>query len=236
MRFTSTVICCFFAGLAQAQNANPEQMGAAGQSNLNALGTGAPAPLYLGRTDGVEGTPFVDNRWLPALFTTDNNMSLPSLPLKYDVLNHRLLMRKQNSRDSLVLDDRHVVQFVLQEPATALSPARQRVFRRFITGTVGQPTEYAEVLHEGRYLLYKRHVRVVHKAPPHTGYGVESQPARVEDKSVYLLQLPDQRTAPVKLTLKSIQEAAPELAAALKAAAPKTEADWAAALHRADPK
>lgn len=225
------------AQLAQAQQASPEQSGAAGQSNLDALATGAPAPLYLGRNDGVVGNPYVDARWLPGQLTTKNNTPLAVVPLKYDVFNHRILMRKHGTTDSLQLDDRYVTRFTLQVPAAGGMPARQRTFRRFTEAPLpNQSSDFVEVLHTGRYELLKHYVVRVRKAPAHTGYGVESKGAELEDKSEYFLRRPNAQLVPVKLTSKSILAAAPDLASALKSASPKTELEWTNALQLADPR
>ena len=223
---------------AQAQQANIEQVGAAGQSNLNALGTGAPAPIYMGRTDGVEGSPYADKRWLQADLTMSNKVPLAPVPLKYDVLNQRLIMRKQGSTtDSIQLDDKLLLSFVLQEPATATSPARSRVFRRFTDAPALQHrNHFVEVLHDGKYTLLKQHIKAVRKSPVHTGYGVDAQTAQVEDKSLYFVRRPNAELVPVKLTMKSITAAAPSLAPALKATKPTTEAEWITQLTAADPK
>ncbi|GAB3290618.1 hypothetical protein [Hymenobacter tenuis] len=192
----------------------------------------------MGRTDGVEGSPYADKRWLQANLTMSSQVPLAPVPLKYDVLNQRLIMRKQGtSTDSIQLDDRLLLSFVLQEPATATSPARSRVFRRFTEAPVQQHrTQFVEVLHEGKYVLLKQHLKAVRKAPVRSGYGVDVQSAQVEDVSVYYVRRPNAEVVPVKLNMKSLTAAAPALAPALKGAKPATEADWVARLAQADPK
>lgn len=221
--------------------AHAQQEGAAAQANLNALSAGAPTVVPRGSSDGLKGSPYADNRWLPAQLTLSNNLPLAPVPLKYDVLEHRLLMRPlQRPNDSLQLDDRLVVRFVLQEPATALGPARQRVFRRFMEApTPRQRADYVEVLHEGRYTLLKHHLKTLKKANFQGAYSADQRYDEIEDKSAYYLRTPESSLLAVKLVAKSLQTAAPELSDALKAAIaaqkPKTEADWAAVFYAADP-
>lgn len=239
VRWLCLLLLLLLAGpLAQAQRANPEQAGAAGQANLDKLAHGDAAPLYLGRTDGVEGSPYLDDHWLPAQLTTDNQVPLAPVPLKYDVLNHWLLMRSA-THDSLPLDDRHVVSFVLREPASAAGPARQRRFRRFAEApNPAHRNHYAEVLHEGRYVLLKHYLKTVRKAPASSGYGMDAPAATLDDKTAYFLRLSAAETVPVKLTLKSLQSALPSLAGPLKSRgqAARTEADWVAILQQLDPR
>ena len=220
---------------------NGGQDGASAQANLNALTAGAPTVLPKGDSYGLKGSPYAENRWLPALITLSNNKPLAPVPLKYDVLDHRLLMRTlARPNDSLQLDDRQVVRFVLQEPATAFGPGRQRVFRRFAEAPLDkQRSDYVEVLHEGQYTLLKHYLRSMKKANYQGAYSTDQRYDEIEDKSVYYLHTSTGSLVPVKLGLKPLQAAAPALAAALKMAAaaknPKTEADWAALLNAVDP-
>ncbi|MDO7852019.1 hypothetical protein [Hymenobacter convexus] len=217
------------------------QQDAAAQTNLNALAAGAPTVVPRGTADGFRGSPYADNRWLPAQITLTNALPLPPVPLKYDALDHRLLMRAPaRPNDSLQLDDNRVVQFVLNEPATLSGPARARKFRRFAEApTDNYKRDYVEVLHQGRYTLLKHYLKKLNKANYQGAYNTESHYDEIEDKSVYYLLGPDAKLVPVKLALKPLQSAAPALAAALKTAAearkPKTDADWAAVLDTADP-
>lgn len=162
------------------------------------------------------------------------------MPLKYDVLHQRLLMRQSyKAPDSLQLDDRLVAHFTLDEPATALTPARTRRFERFADAPEPRHrAAYVEVLHAGgRYALLKQYVKVLRKADYQNPYGTGSHYDEVEDQTLYYLRGPAARVVPVKLSAKALAAAAPDLAARLKQAspAPQTEADWAAALATADP-
>ncbi|GAB3333602.1 hypothetical protein ACFQT0_18950 [Hymenobacter humi] len=229
------------AAPSHAQIANLGQEGTAAQANLAALAAGAPAVVPRGSSYGLIGSPYVDNRWLPARITLNNKIPLAAVPLKYDVLEQRLLMRTvERPNDSLQLDDRRVVQFVLLEPGFAQGLGRQRTFRRFEEAPLAKNRpDYVEVLHEGRYTLLKHYVKSLKKADFQGAYSSDRRYDEIEDKTVYYLRTPEAQLLPVKLSLRPLQAAAPALAAALKAAAskqnPKTEADWAAILNAADP-
>ncbi|UOG76682.1 hypothetical protein MTX78_08770 [Hymenobacter tibetensis] len=219
-----------------------EQTGAAAQANINALGRGDAAIVRGASSAGMIGTPYVDNRWLLARITLSSKVPLAPVPLKYDVLHHRLLMRPLNSTaDSLQLDDRLVTYFELEEPVAGTTQSRRRVFRRFEEAPVAyQRTDYVEVLHENRYSLLKRYVKVLRKANSAGPYSKGDSYDTLEDKNVYFVRRLDATLVPTKLTLKALQTAAPELATALKqsaaAQAAKTDAEWAAVFASLDPK
>lgn len=221
-----------------AQN-SIQQEGMAAQSNLNALVNGAAAVLPTAMAEGVKGSPYVNKNWLPARLQMRNGVPMAPVPLKYDVLNHRLLMLPFQRKDSLILNDRQLVSFVLEEPAQPLQPARLRTFRRFAEAPVSaQKDDYVEVLHQGRYTLLKRYVKLIRKANIQGAYNTGERFDEIEDKNAYYLLRPDGQLVPVKLGLKPLQAAAPELSAALKAApgasAAKTDDDWAAVLQKID--
>jgi hypothetical protein len=234
--FLAVMALLLATGAARAQ-----QDGATAQTNLAALVNGAPAVLPKGSSEGVKGSPYADNRWLSGQLTLSSRLPLAPLPLKYDVLEKRLLIRTvQRPNDSLVLDDRLVKSFVLQEPASALGPARQRVFRRFEEApTSPNRLDYVEVLHEGRYTLLKQYVKRMKKADFQGAYSTDRRYDEIEDATVYYLRTPTGSLTPVKLNLKTLQAAAPDLSNALKTSAatqkPKTEADWATVFNAADP-
>jgi hypothetical protein len=170
-----------------------------------------------------------------------SGIPLAPIPLKYDVLNRRLLMLPYNRKDSLVLDDRKLASFELEEPARGLQPARLRKFRRFTESPVAaQKAEYVEVLHEGNHTLLKRYGKTLRKADYQGAYSTGERYDEVEDKNTYYLLRPNGQLEPVKLGAKPLQAAAPGLAAALKAApgaaTAKTEADWVALLDSIDAK
>lgn len=193
-----------------------------------------------GGSEGVIGSPYVDNRWLPAYITLNNKVPLAPIPLKYDVLNRRLLMRPiSRPNDSLQLDDQRVVRFELEEPSGAQGKMR-RVFRRFEEAPEPKyRPSYVEVLHEGRYSLLKHYNKVLRKANP-GAYNVGIRYDELEDKNTYYLRSPNAAVVLVKLNNKALQAAAPDLAKALKestaAKTAKTDAEWVAVLEAIDPK
>lgn len=229
------------APAAFAQQTDPSLTGAAAQANLNTLTTGAPTMVPRGTREGVKGSPYADSRWRMAQITLSNHLLLAPVPLKYDVLGQRLLMQKAApSHDSLQLDDRLVQQFVLLNPSTGGLAARPQVFRRFAEAPVAADrTGYVEVLHQGSYTLLKRHRRTLKEARYQGAYSTDNHYDEIEDHSDYFLSAAGAPAQPVKLALKSLQQAAPALAEALKSAAatqhPRTDADWSLVLDLADP-
>ena len=225
-----------------AQQAPAGLEGAAGQSNLRDLVRGLPAVLPSGTEESVAGSPYADNRWLPARLDVPNARPLPPVALKYDVLHHRLLMRPQLSGrpDSLELDDARVAGFVLSEPATPLGPGRQRRFRRFEESPVPvQRTTYVEVLHQGRYAVLIHRRKTLIPADLQSAYNSGRRTSSITDYTSYYLLTPEGQLRSLKLSLKALQHEAPALAPALQAAVqarkPSSEADWGLVLDMADP-
>ncbi len=72
------------------------------------------------------------------------------------------------------------------------------------------------MLHEGRYSLLKRYDKIVRKANYSGSYTSGERYDELEDKSFYYLRRPDATLLPIKLSLKALQAAAPDLALALK--------------------
>lgn len=213
------------------------QQGANEFANITELTKGTN--LLMHKTNAI-GSPFADDRWLLANVTLANKLPLAPIQLKYDVLEHRLLMhRPAPSPDSIELDDHQVASFLLMEPASNTGPARQRLFRRFEEGPGARQRDYVEVLHEGRYTLLKNYQKNIKREGFQGMYSNGIPTDEIEDASLYYLRTPEGALTPVKLNLKAIQTAAPALSAALKTAAsaqkPRTEADWAAVLNAADP-
>ena len=237
-----TLVLLLASPAAFAQQTPMGLEGAAGQSNLRDLARGLPAVLPSGTEEAMIGSPYADNRWLPARLDVPNARPLPPVALKYDVLHRRLLMRPQlNGRpDSLELDDARVAGFVLSEPATPLGPGRQRRFRRFEDSPVPmQRSSYVEVLHQGRYavLIYRR--KTVLPADLQAAYSTGQRAAIIVDHTEYYLRTPEGQLRSLKLTSKALQLGAPDLAPALQVAlrtrTPGSEADWARVLDTADP-
>ena len=224
---------------ARGQSGAIGQEGAAGNANLHDLTRGMPAVLPHGHGEGTVGSPYADARWLPGQLRLTNNLPLAPIPLKYDVLGHRLLMRSSaRATDSLQLDDARVASFVLTEPASDRGPARLRQFRRFAEAPLARERpHYVEVLHAGRYTLLKHYAKTLNPAGQPQAYSTGPRPDVIEDHPTYYLGIPEAALLPVKLTLRALQAAAPALAGPLKAAAraPKTEADWVAVLRAVDP-
>lgn len=226
--------------VAYAQMPSLQQSGTAAQANLDALVDGSPTMVPRGGAYGTKGSPYLDSRWLPARLELSSRVALAPVPLKFDVLDKRLLMKPVNRpADSLLLDDRLVVGFELDEPATAFLPARTRVFRRFTEAPdLRQQVEYVEVLHKGRYTLLKQYQKQLARATYQQAYNNGQRYDEIKDQNQYYLLKPDKTLVPLKLTLKMLQAAAPELALKTVPGASKasTEADWVAVLAAAENK
>ncbi|OUJ72643.1 hypothetical protein BXP70_17155 [Hymenobacter crusticola] len=168
---------------------------------------------------GVSGSPYVVPRWLSAVITTKGKTVMPATPLKYDVLRQRVLVLDPQKGDSLQVDETLIASFVLTDPE---QPQERRAFRRFAEAPVPeQAREFVEVLHQGKYTLLKRYTKDVQLAGYSSAYLYDESPKAIEDKIIYYLARPNGSAVPVKLKVRALQTAAPELATALREASRK---------------
>lgn len=224
---------------AAAQGAREGSMnGQAG--NTQAVGINNFTNFVKRTGSAVDGSPYADSRWLTAHLQMTDNAQIPPLPLRYDVLNKRLVMQSSDAiSDSAQLNDNSLVSFELDEPAAKGQPARKRFFRRFMESPEpAKMADYVEVLHAGKSTLLKHYEKTYIKAAPSNGMAETRD--RIGDKVTYYVSRPGTAPLPVKLTLKSMQLVLPDLAPALKAntaaQSAKTEQEWAAVLNSVDPK
>lgn len=206
------------------------------QENMNSILKGSAGMTMDNRYEGVAGTPYLVPRWLSASVTTRQKKVLEAVPLKYDVLEQHLLMRDPQKGDSMLLDDNAVASFVLSDPSRV---PEKREFRRFLEApNPAQSREFVEVLHQGKYALLKQYSKEMRKASYKGAYSADRRADEIQDKITYYVALPDKPATPVKLNLKALQEAAPDLAPALKEEASKrpakTEKDVVALLQAVD--
>ncbi|GGF13474.1 hypothetical protein [Hymenobacter cavernae] len=206
------------------------------QENINSIVKGSAAMTMDNRYAGVTGTPYLVPRWLSADITTRQKKVVAALPLKYDVLQQQLLMRDPQKGDSLLLDENLVTSFVLSDPSRMHD---KRQFRRFLEApNPAQSREFVEVLHQGKYALLKQYNKTLDKANYKGAYSVDQRSDEIQDKITYYLARSAGPAVPVKLNLKALQAAAPDLASALKEEGSKrpakTEDDVVALLGAVD--
>lgn len=204
-------------GAVQAQNHNlnnPANI----QENMNSLVRGAAGVTIDNRYQGVAGSPYVVPRWLPATITLRTKKKMEAVPLKYDVLQHRLLVRNPHKGDSLEINDTPIQEFVLTDVVNGSSTARR--FRRFDDALEpNSARDFVEVLHEGKYTLLRHYKKDLEKANFKGAYSPDQRTDRLQTTEVIYLRLPDGKMSVIKPNLKALQTAAPALATQLKAEA-----------------
>ncbi|MBT2558468.1 hypothetical protein J7E24_11785 [Hymenobacter sp. ISL-91] len=229
----------------QAQNQKTEipklkQDGVSGKDNVRALVDGNAVSLPRGESYGLKGSPYLDQRWLKTNVQLTNETKTESMLLKYDILEQRLLVRlPQSPNDSIRLNDASVVSFTMAVPGDYNQPAHQQHFRRFMEApTLEQQLTYVEVVYEGKYTLLKRYSKLKRKANYQGPYSPDQRYDEINDQNQYYLLRPDKTLVLLKLTLKTLQAAAPELALKSVPGAGKasTDVEWAAVLAAAEKK
>ncbi|MCC3160006.1 hypothetical protein LJ737_22405 [Hymenobacter sp. 15J16-1T3B] len=185
--------------------------------NLDALLQGQMAHAYSAPRRNIEGQPFFQRTWQPGeIVLVNTKQRIGNILLQFDVFAQQLLaIPRKGKTDTLLLNTNIIQEFVVQDE---LIPDRLHRFRRLDNlQRTNQPWEYAEVLHEGKYSLLKRHGRQLYRSDA----GKVFNSGRVQDRIVedfsYFLQCPNGSIVPVKLNAKALSNAAPDLAAAINA-------------------
>ncbi|MBW3128685.1 hypothetical protein [Hymenobacter profundi] len=225
---------------AQVSQVPTSGSGVMAQENINSIARGGQGYTIDTRYQGLVGSPYAIARWLPAVVTTDHDVKLQPVLLKYDVVQQLLYARQPTRTDSMLLNENRVKSFVLTD-ATGTVPERR--FRRFVEAPEpAQGREFVEVLHEGKYTVLKQYQKKLEQASYKGAYSQDKRYDELVTKETYYLRRPDGKVVPInKLTLKALQSAAPELAAKLKSEADrnksmgKSEADLIALLRVVDP-
>lgn len=228
------------ASQAQVSQVPTSGSGVMAQENINSIVRGGQGYTIDTRYQGVVGSPYAIARWLPAIVTTDHDVQLQPVLLKYDVVQQLLYVRQPTRADSMLLNENRVKSFVLTDPAGVVP---ERRFRRFAEAPEpAQAREFVEVLHESKYVVLKQYQKKLEHADYKGAYSQDKRYDELVTKETYYLRQPDGKVVPLnKLTLKALQSAAPELAAKLKSEADrnksigKSEADLMALMRVVDP-
>lgn len=207
------------AGLAPALAQQPAPANPGGRlwatDNLDALLRGQMAHAYHAPTLNAEGQPFFQRTWQPGeIILVNTKQRIGDILLQYDVYMHQLLAVPRKGRaDTLLLNSNTIQEFVVQDELLPDYPHR---FRRIdALQRPDRPLEYAEVLHEGKYRLLKRHGRQLYRSESGKVFTNGRTQDRLVDHTTYFLQRPDGSVVQVRMTAKAISSAAPELATAI---------------------
>ncbi|MBC6611238.1 hypothetical protein H8B15_09905 [Hymenobacter sp. BT507] len=225
---------------AQVSQVPTSGSGVMAQENINSIVRGGQGYTIDTRYQGLVGSPYAIARWLPAVVTTDHDVKLQPVLLKYDVVQQLLYARQPARTDSMLLNENRVKSFVLTDAAGAMP---ERRFRRFAEApNPAQGREFVEVLHEGKYTVLKQYQKKMEQANYKGAYSQDKRYDELVTKETYYLCSPDGKVVPInKLTLKALQSAAPELSTKLKSEADrnrsmgKSEADLMTLMQVVDP-
>lgn len=185
--------------------------------NLDNLLRGQMGHNYVAPQRNVDGQPFFQATWQPGeIVLVNTKQRIGNIMLLYDVYAQQLLAIPRKGRpDTLLLNSSIIQEFVVQD---AVWPDRPHRFRRLTAlERADRPVEYAEVLHEGKYRLLKRHGRQLYRHDSGKVFNNGSTQDRLVEHITYLLERPDGSLVIVKPNAKAIGSAAPELAAAINA-------------------
>lgn len=198
--FIHSLVLCLVAQ-AQTRPTGPEA-----EQNLNTLGANNASTVvrsFDNRYQGMRGSPYLFNHWIPADITYANNKTQTDVPVKYDVYANQLVMRRPQG-DSVVIVSL-VSGFLLKD----VNSGKNRVFSRFKDTPTNDPSlkeEFLEVLYEGKTALLVRYDKTLLKASYQGAYNANRPYDELQDEKSYYLRKPDQTLVKTKLNKKQLLE------------------------------
>ncbi len=210
------IIVVFFTGLAalpafaQSPNSPAEREMIVRQiANLTPNSPGAPG--FDDRYQGVEGTPYFEDNWLPGKVYLAGDKSLEEeLVFRLDIHKQQLLLQLPSKQLNGVVGASNIRKVVLRK-----NPVDSAVFILKEAESLGDKKIYGlsfyEVLLEGPQTLLKSWRKTFRKADYQQPYSPDRRSDTYElETTMYYLVLPDGKVAAFKLKKKAIQKALPE--------------------------
>lgn len=187
------------------------------------------------RYEGLKGTPYFLPDWSAGEVELKGGIKYKNPQLKFDAARQSLLVKDPRTGDSVIVDSRQVVRFVLyQRDATrsAVAPENtpdQRgaaqnqsgwLFRRYAdlkTDEKDLGSGYFLVLHEGKTALLKQVKKIFKKADYKAPYSNDVRYDSYDDDATYYLLRPDRQLVRVKRSKKALFDALADQRVALTA-------------------
>ncbi len=177
------------------------------------------------RYEGVQGTPYFLNDWVIGRIDMMNGQQYDKVPIKYDAHNQNLVLRRDTSRDSIIVSPNYVKQFVLRADDGA-----EWLFRRYPMVKVNDndlKNGYFIVLYEGKTSLLKRVSKTFKKADYKDPYSTNVRYDTYKNDFAYYLLRPDNTLTKVKkMSKKSLFDALNDKGANFEAFAMQEKLDF----------
>ena len=181
--------------------------------------------------EGVRGTPWFLNEWMLGRIDMTNGLKYDNVPLKYDAFSQNLFLRRDATRDSIIVFPVQVKQFVLRA-----DEGIEWLFRRYPMVKVKDndlKDGYFLVLYDGKNSLLKRVSKVFKKADYKDPYSTNVRYDAYNNDYSYFILKPDNTLLKIKKTRKAFFEALNDKGANFEGFASeqkldfKTDTDWA---------
>jgi hypothetical protein len=190
------------------------------------------------RYEGVQGTPYFLDGWTQGRIDLVNGAKYENVPLKYDARNQNLVLRRDQTRDSIIVFPMQVSQFLLRADDGAVW-----VFRRFPLAKTNDndlKDSYFLVLYDGKTSLLKRVTKVFKKADYRDPYSTNVRFDSYKSDYAYFVLKPDNTLVKIKKSKKALFEALNDKGANVEAFAAqeklefKTDIDFAKVVKQYD--
>ncbi|WP_210464928.1 hypothetical protein [Rufibacter roseolus] len=227
MKFNAKSLCVFTLGLTYSalgfSQTNAPQ-GMAAQMNLNTLAAGGNAAnvrIFDNRYEGVKGSPYFMEAWLPGEIeikagNTGKTELFKDLKLKYDVFSNLLVAVIPQTKDTLQISTLPVISFRMEAPA-----GDKLEFRRIKEARELDPAladAFFAVLYDsqnGKATVVKRIAKKKIEANFKGPYSAGQTYDEIVDETSYYV-VANGKMKKVKLNKKSLLEAFPEKADQIK--------------------
>lgn len=188
------------------------------------------------RYEGLKGTPYFLSDWSAGEVELNGGIKYKNPQLKFDAARQNLLVKDPRTGDSVIVDSRQVVRFVLYQRDAARSAVATEnttnqnqsgwLFRRYADLKTDEKDLggcYFLVLYEGKTALLKEVKKIFRKADYKAPYSNDVRYDSYDDDVTYYLLRPDRQLTRVKRSKKALFDALADKKAALTAFADRQQ-------------
>jgi hypothetical protein len=193
------------------------------QSNVEALGTdnlNGMVRKFDSRYEGIRGTPYLVNYWNNGTIVLKNGKSFNNVPVKIDLYGYEVISKRANG-DSIIVKAGSIDKVILTDALTA----QPHTFRKWQDLDIAKPG-YADILHEGKYMLMADRKKILLKANYEGAYSANRPYDEFRDELNFYVKRPGQNPEKIKLSRKAVLEVFPDRQQELKAFISKEQIDF----------
>jgi hypothetical protein len=193
------------------------------QTNIDALGTdnlNGMVRKFDTRYEGVRGTPYLFNHWNNGTIVLKGGKKLSEVPVKIDLFGYEIISKRM-SGDSIIVKAATIDKVMLTDVLTG----QIHTFKKWADLGVAK-AGYADIMHDGKYLLIADRKKTLLKANYEGGYSANRPYNEFIDEVSFYVKKPDQNAEKIKLSRKAILEVFPDHQVELKSFISKEQIDF----------